>query len=101
MINKLADVMVGPSKGLKDSYLNEVAIFFCCFRIITRYIGRIFSERSWVEMPKRKDDKNMNPTFAPGIDDQEELEQSATNVEVEKGEYTSVTTLSYDEVEPS
>lgn len=52
-------------------------------------------------MLKRKDEKNINPTLAPGMDDQEELEQSATNEEVKKGEYTSVTTFSYDEVDPS
>ncbi|MGG1398490.1 hypothetical protein ABE288_11860 [Bacillus salipaludis] len=46
-------------------------------------------------------DKKKDPTVAPGMDDQEELEQSATEEEVERGEYTSVTTLSYDEVDPS
>ncbi|WP_197031494.1 hypothetical protein [Bacillus sp. UNC438CL73TsuS30] len=46
-------------------------------------------------------DKKKDPTVAPGMDDQEELEQSATEEEVESGEYTSVTTLSYDEVDPS
>lgn len=45
--------------------------------------------------------KKKNPTIAPGMDDQEELEKSATEQEVEKGEYTSVTTLSFDEVDPS
>jgi hypothetical protein len=51
-------------------------------------------------MLKRKKD-NMEPTLAPGMDDQEELEQSATSEEVKTGDYTSVTTLSYDEVDPS
>lgn len=46
-------------------------------------------------------DKKKEPTVAPGMDDQEELEQSATEEEVDRGEYTSVTTLSYDEVDPS
>jgi hypothetical protein len=45
--------------------------------------------------------KKNKPTIAPGMDDQEELEQSASDTEVEKGEYTSVTTLSLDEVDPS
>ena len=45
--------------------------------------------------------KKKEPTIAPGMDDQEELEKSASEKEVEKGEYTSVTTLSYDEVDPS
>jgi hypothetical protein len=35
------------------------------------------------------------------MDDSEELEQNASQEEVKKGDYTSVTTLSYDEVEPS
>jgi hypothetical protein len=48
--------------------------------------------------------KNLNknePTIAPGMDDSEELEKNASNKELEKGEYTSVTTLSFDEVNPS
>lgn len=52
-------------------------------------------------MEKRKNSKEKEPTIAPGMDDQEELEQNATNEEIEKGEYTSVTTLSFDEVDPS
>jgi hypothetical protein len=53
-------------------------------------------------MIKRKEaiDKS-SPTIAPGLDDQEELEQSATEKEVERGEFTSVTTFSLDEVDPS
>ncbi len=45
--------------------------------------------------------KKKEPTVAPGIDDQEELDQSASEKEVADGEYTSVTTLSFDEVDPS
>ena len=45
--------------------------------------------------------KKNEPTIAPGIDDQEELNADATKKDVEDGEYTSVTTLSYDEVDPS
>jgi hypothetical protein len=49
-----------------------------------------------------KKDKNENgPTLAPGMDDSEELEKQATKEEVEKGEVTNVTTLSFDEVDPS
>ncbi|MFE8699454.1 hypothetical protein ACFYKX_02325 [Cytobacillus sp. FJAT-54145] len=50
-------------------------------------------------MAKKRVDEDTK--IAPGMDDQEELEQSATDEEIEKGEYTSVTTLSYDEVDPS
>ncbi|WP_442593957.1 hypothetical protein [Neobacillus sp. D3-1R] len=49
----------------------------------------------------QRDNKELSPTVAPGMNDQEELEESATKQEIEKGEYTSVTTLSYDEVDPS
>jgi hypothetical protein len=52
-------------------------------------------------MNKEKDLINKAPTLAPGMNDQDELEQSASENEVEKGDYTSVTTLSFDEVEPS
>lgn len=52
-------------------------------------------------MSKKSDRKNNDPTLAPGMDDQEELEQRATDTEIENGEYTKVVTLSYDEVDPS
>ena len=52
-------------------------------------------------MLKNKERNKQAPTLAPGMNDQDELEQSATVNEVEKGEYTSVTTLSYDEVDVS
>lgn len=49
-------------------------------------------------MKKRE---KQEPTIAPGIDDNEELEQNATKEEIARGDYTEVTTLSYDEVDPS
>lgn len=53
-------------------------------------------------MHEKEKEKNKNePTLAPGLDDSEELEKSATNEEIQKGEFTSVTTLSFDEVDPS
>lgn len=52
-------------------------------------------------MSKRKEVQINGPTLAPGLDDQDELETSATNEEIANGEYTSVTTLSFDEVNPS
>ncbi len=52
-------------------------------------------------MRKGKAEQAKEPTLAPGMDDQEELEQSASKNEIENGEYTKVTTLSYDEVDPS
>lgn len=47
---------------------------------------------------ERNQDK---PVIAPGMDDQEELRENASKKEINEGEYTSVTTLSYDEVDPS
>lgn len=44
---------------------------------------------------KRKKD----PAFAPG--NAEALEARATKEEIKRGDYTRVTTLSFDEVEPS
>lgn len=48
-------------------------------------------------------DKNRRnePSIAPGMDDKEELEMDASKEDVLKGEYTEVTTLSFDEVDPS
>ncbi|MFD1737158.1 hypothetical protein ACFSCX_11410 [Bacillus salitolerans] len=46
--------------------------------------------------------RNQNePTIAPGMDDSEELREEATEREKNKGDYTKVTTLSFDEVDPS
>jgi hypothetical protein len=45
--------------------------------------------------------KGNEAKIAPGIDDHEELEQKATPEEIKKGDFTKVTTLSYDEVNPS
>lgn len=41
------------------------------------------------------------PTLAPGLDDEKQLEKEASKEERAKGEVTEVTTLSYDEVDPS
>lgn len=49
----------------------------------------------------RKRRKKNDPTIAPGMDDHEELNQNASDKEIQKGEYTRVTRLSYDEVDPS
>lgn len=52
-------------------------------------------------MNYKKRNRTNEPSIAPGMDDSEELEQDATKDEIEKGEYTQVTTLSFDEVDPS
>ncbi|MFS8581095.1 MAG: hypothetical protein LOD88_13850 [Novibacillus thermophilus] len=52
-------------------------------------------------MAKQKNRRDTEPTVAPGIDGDEELNQKATAKETEQGESTEVTTLSYDEVDPS
>ncbi|WP_197089531.1 hypothetical protein [Bacillus sp. SA1-12] len=49
-----------------------------------------------------KKSNQVNPDqIAPGMDDGEELNEKATQEEIEKGESTKVVTLSYDEVDPS
>ncbi|WP_159439903.1 hypothetical protein [Bacillus sinesaloumensis] len=40
-------------------------------------------------------------TIAVGMDTEEELQKEATMDEVEQGDYTQVTTLSFDENDPS
>ncbi|MBS4208910.1 hypothetical protein [Bacillus sp. FJAT-50079] len=50
---------------------------------------------------RKKHFKKEEATVAPGMNDQEELDESATEEEIRKGEYTSVTTMSWDEVDPS
>ncbi|WP_197277503.1 hypothetical protein [Bacillus sp. FJAT-27245] len=51
-------------------------------------------------MRKRKaEDKS--PTIAPGLNTDEQLSQSATEEDRRKGNVTSVTIASYDEVDPS
>lgn len=52
-------------------------------------------------MAKRNNQRDHEPTIAPGIDDDEELNKKATREEVEQKESTEITTLSYDEVDPS
>jgi len=52
-------------------------------------------------MKKRKPGENGEPTLAEGIDTEDELNESASQEEIDKGEYTSVTTLSLDENDPA
>ncbi|MDQ0229658.1 hypothetical protein [Metabacillus malikii] len=51
-------------------------------------------------MKKNKYDIDVDKV-APGIDDDEELNEKATSSEVAEGESTKVVTLSNDEVDPS
>ncbi len=48
---------------------------------------------------KKIKDKKKEPTLAPG--DKAILEKNANKKDVPKGKFTRVTTLSYDEVDPS
>lgn len=52
-------------------------------------------------MAKRREQREHEPTIAPGIDDDKELNQKANAEEIKQNETTEVTTLSYDEVDPS
>ncbi|MDR4886737.1 hypothetical protein RGU12_04115 [Fredinandcohnia sp. QZ13] len=49
----------------------------------------------------KKSQKKEEPTIAVGMDTEEELREDASMKEIEKGDYTQVTTLSYDENDPS
>ncbi|WP_261134407.1 hypothetical protein [Bacillus sp. Marseille-Q3570] len=49
-------------------------------------------------MEKRKKEE---PTVAPGMDDYEQLKKDATEEDIKKGDSTTVTRLSLDEVDPS
>jgi hypothetical protein len=49
----------------------------------------------------QRERKEKKPTIANGIDDHEELDQKASKKDIEKGDYTKVVSLSYDEVNPS
>ncbi|WP_169917359.1 hypothetical protein [Alkalihalobacterium alkalinitrilicum] len=48
-------------------------------------------------MKEKEKMDNTEPTIATGIDDDEELSREATKEDVEKGDYTKVVTLSWDE----
>ncbi|WP_010282973.1 hypothetical protein [Bacillus timonensis] len=50
-------------------------------------------------MKKRKN--HDDPTIAVGMDIDDELREDASMEEIEKGDYTQVTTLAYDENDPS
>lgn len=49
----------------------------------------------------KKDREQAEDKIAPGMDDDPELNQRATQEEIAEGESTKVVTLSYDEVDPS
>jgi len=44
--------------------------------------------------------RDKKPTIAPGMGN-DQLRENATEEEIKEGDYTEVTTLSYDEVDPS
>jgi hypothetical protein len=49
----------------------------------------------------KKRQKKDDATIAVGMDTETDLQEEATMEEIEKGDYTQVTTLSYDETDPS
>ncbi|WP_409270246.1 hypothetical protein V1499_12490 [Neobacillus sp. SCS-31] len=49
----------------------------------------------------KKKDTEQAPTIAPGLDTDAQLSQTATEEDQRKGNSTSVTIASYDEVDPS
>lgn len=57
--------------------------------------------RKGVVKLKKNRELDNSPTIAEGMDPEDELKRDATATEIEKGEYTQVTTLSLDENDPS
>lgn len=55
--------------------------------------------KEWILMKKRQ--QKGDATIAVGMDTENDLQEEATSEEIEKGDYTQVTTLSYDENDPS
>jgi hypothetical protein len=49
----------------------------------------------------KKNNQTNEPTIAEGMNTEDELNQDATQLEIDKGETTKVTTLSLDENDPS
>jgi hypothetical protein len=52
-------------------------------------------------LKKKNPEQETERTVAPGFNYADEINESATDEEIEKGDYTSVTRLSLDEVDPS
>ncbi|MEK4535623.1 hypothetical protein NST21_09735 [Peribacillus sp. FSL K6-1552] len=50
---------------------------------------------------KKENRSSDEPTIAEGINTEDELKRDATKEEIDKGDYTKVTTLSLDENDPS
>jgi hypothetical protein len=50
---------------------------------------------------KKENRSSVEPTIAEGINTEDELKRDATKEEIDKGDYTEVTTLSFDENDPS
>ena len=50
---------------------------------------------------KKRDRAKDEPTVAEGMNTEDQLQKDATPEEIESGDYTSVTTLSLDENDPS
>jgi hypothetical protein len=63
--------------------------------------GNRKDERSGYSMDFKKKKQPDEATIAPGMDDGQGLNQEATDKEIQDGDYTEVTKLSYDEVDPS
>lgn len=50
---------------------------------------------------RKKKEKTANKRVAPGIDPEDSYGEKATQTEIKKGEYTTVTRLVYDEYDAS
>ncbi|MBS4198192.1 hypothetical protein KHA93_00775 [Bacillus sp. FJAT-49732] len=52
-------------------------------------------------MEKDRRQKSDDPKIAPGIDTEDSYGEDATQANIDKGDYTTVTRLVYDEYDPS
>lgn len=62
--------------------------------------GNVIKEEA-ITLQRKDQNMNQAPQLAPGIDDDEELNEEATKQEIKQGDSTRVFTFSYDEVNPS
>lgn len=83
---------------LNSWLLNHILKWLNLASVITISLETLILCKGGVFDVKRKE---LKPTIAPGMNDAEELNEEATEQDIETGDYTSVTTLSWDEVDPS
>ena len=80
--------------------IHALLLSFYFTRLNGYWLGNI-KWKGGLKLKKNQSNTENTPTFAEGIDTEDELQRDATSAEIDKGEYTQVTTLSLDENDPS